>query len=78
MYIVLLCYYALHNTVLEIVALIFVDLYCIVLFCLYVVSFSDKFHVRLLYNRIMDRRNDICMYQALAKRTCVPIKLTPA
>jgi len=32
MYIVLLCYYALHNIVLEIVALILVVLYCIVLF----------------------------------------------
>jgi len=62
MYIVLLCYYALHNIGLDIVALIFVVLYCIVMFCLYVVFFSDKFHVRLLYDRIMDRRNDICMY----------------
>ena len=62
MYIVLCCYYALHNIVSEIVALIFVDLCCIVLFCLYVAFFSDKFHVRLLYDRIMDRRNDICMY----------------
>ena len=61
-YIVLLCCYALNNIVLEIVALIFVDLCCIVLFCLYVVFLSDKFHVRLLYDRIMDRRNDICMY----------------
>jgi len=43
--------------------LIFVD--CIVLsslFCLCVVFFSDKFHVRLLYDRIMDLRNYICMY----------------
>jgi len=34
MYIVLRFYYALHNIVSEIVALIFVDLYCIVLYCL--------------------------------------------
>jgi hypothetical protein len=40
-------------------------LYCIVLssFVLFVCSvFPDKFHVQLLHDRIMDLRNDICMY----------------
>jgi len=40
-------------------------LYCIVLisFVLFVCSvYPDKFHVRLSYDRIMDLRNDICMY----------------
>jgi len=48
---------------LETVVLIFV--YCIVLssFVLCVCSvFSDKLHVRLSHDRIIDLRNDICMY----------------
>jgi hypothetical protein len=57
----LLCYA--QCLILETVVLIFV--YCIVLssFVLFVCSvFPDKFHIRLLYNRIMDLQNDICMY----------------
>jgi hypothetical protein len=48
---------------LETVVLIFV--YCIVLssFVLFVCSvFPDKLHVRLSHDRIIDLRNDICMY----------------
>ena len=66
------CYYALHSIVLEIVALILLNvlyctvLYCIVLSCLVLfvcsVFLYDNFHVRLSYDRIMDLRNDICMY----------------
>ena len=68
------CYYALHSIVLETVALILLNvLYCTVLYCIVLncvalflfvcsVSLYDKFHVRLLYDRITDLRNDICMY----------------
>ena len=68
------CYYALHGVVLEIVALILLNvlyctvLYCIVLYCVVLflfvcsVSLYDNFHVRLSYDRIMDLRNDLCMY----------------
>ena len=73
------CYCALHRVILETVALILLNvvLYCIVLclscFCLFVCSVSlyDKFHVRLSYDRIVDLRNDICMYVCMYVRTYV-------
>jgi len=56
---------------LETVVLIF--FYCIVLssFVLFVCSvFPDKFHVRLSHDRIMDLRNDICMYEMTYQMLC--------
>jgi len=63
------CYYALHNILLEIVVLTAesIVLYCIVLSCLVLfvcsVSLYDKFQVQLSYDKIMDLRNNICMYE---------------
>ena len=51
------------HSILEIVVLTFVYLYCIVSFVLFVCYvFSDKFHVRLLYDRICGPTEYVCMY----------------
>jgi len=41
-------------------------LYCLRLFLFVCSVFPDKFHVRLSYDRIMDLRNDICMYVCIS------------
>ena len=52
-----------------------IALYCIVyvayvVFTMYVVFFTDKFHVRLLHDRNMDLRNDINMYVCMYVCKC--------
>jgi hypothetical protein len=59
--VLLLCYA--QYLILETVVLTFVYLYCVICFvCVLCVLFSDKFHVRLLYDRMCGPTKYVCMY----------------